>query len=467
MKICLVAAPWDTEGSNIYMNFPPLGLAYLAGALNKAGYTELTILDPAAEHMSIEAMHDYFKGSSFDIVGISSVTITYPVARSIALIAKGVNRKCCVVMGGPHVTVRPLQSVVENPSADYVVVGEGERTFTEFVDSIAHGRDPRDLDGLAYMLDGKPVMTNARRFVEDLDEIPYPMRHLMPLGKYHGNLRGNAQSAMVTSRGCPGRCTYCGNQVFGTRFRFRSAANVLGEMRDLIGRYGVKDFAIHDDAFTADPKRAMDICGMLIREKLGIRWSAISRANLVTPELLVRMKDAGCWLIEFGIESGSDETLQRVKKGLTVNVIKQAFNWAHEAGLITNGNVMIGLPGDTRETIAKTEAMIYECGVYELGLSILVPYPGTEEHERLKSEGRLLSEDWASYAKVPRQGESFKLVMRYDNLSHAELVEIKAGIRKRYESWSKARGRMHLVKSYVKDPSLAVKRIMRIIKSRS
>jgi len=407
MKVLLINPPWSIKeqyAKDIYRVgavVPPLGLAYIASTLEENGYT-VEILDCIAQRTTPELLGKQIEHIKPDIIGITCLT---PMAlRSVeaAKIAKEVMPNSIVVMGGPHPSVLPAETL-QNNSIDIVVIGEGERTMFELVKCIESGGKLEKVPGIVFRKNGRLAQTMPRS-PTDLDLLPLPALHLLPMESYHptpANHRKLPCHTMITSRGCPFGCTYCSNSIFARKYRASSPQNVLREMWRLISEYGAKEILFWDDVFTLNQQRAREICELIIEQGLNIPWTCETRVDCVTEDLLAQMKKAGCWQIGYGVESGDQEVLDTVKKGITLEQVEKVFKWTKEAGIDTRAYLMIGLPGETRKQVLKTIDFTKRLDADIAQFCITVPYPGTELFEIARNEGTLKSVDWSHYIMIP------------------------------------------------------------------
>jgi radical SAM superfamily enzyme YgiQ (UPF0313 family) len=201
-------------------------------------------------------------------------------------------------------------------------------------------------------------------------------------------------TALVTSRGCPGRCTFCDTKVYGMRYRWHSAENVAKMVKYLIEHCGIKDFLIYDSNFVANRKRLIDICNIFIKENYNITWSCSARVNMVKPETLKLMKKAGCWQIAYGIESGSPQILEVMKKNITLKQVKQTLRWTKEAGIMSRGNFIFGYIGETKETLQETLDFLLEIDLDYFQQAFLTPFPGSEVSQGISEYGEVVTSDW-------------------------------------------------------------------------
>ncbi|GAG09913.1 unnamed protein product, partial [marine sediment metagenome] len=262
-----------------------------------------------------------------------------------------------IILGGAHATLLPNETLVSAPEIDVVVKGEGENTFIELLQALEYKRPLSKILGISYRKDGKTVSTPERSTNVDLDSLPFLAYHLLPWQRYkphppHG--RALPFTAMITSRGCPYRCSYCSKPIFGNKFRGQSPERVVEEIAYYKDNFGVKEIAFYDDVFTLNKKRAHAIADEIIKRGLKICWTCETRVNLVDKELLRHIKQSGCYAIAYGIESASQEILDALNKDITFEQVEEAVGIAQEVGLQIIGYFMIGSPGESPETIAKT-----------------------------------------------------------------------------------------------------------------
>jgi anaerobic magnesium-protoporphyrin IX monomethyl ester cyclase len=423
---------------------PSLGLAYLGAVSERQGHA-VRIYDGDVEHIPLEkALRDFAP----DMVGITANTIQIKSAWRDAALVKLV-ADIPVVLGGPHPTILPAESA-ERPEVDIVVRGEGEATWEELCQwRVADDGWPMAISGLqsvpgiSYQTpDGQVHHNPDRPVIEDLDSLPLPAYHLFKMDRYT-NLQPTVDRIagpsypILTSRGCPYRCTYC-SQIGPRRWRMRSPQNVVAEWRWLVRDLGAAEIGILDDSFNINRQRVLDICDLLIKEELThVPWIMINgiRANLADKELLGCMKQAGCIRSAFGVESGNQEILDSViDKQLTLEQVRAAFKAAKEVGMETIGFFMVGLPGETEETMEDTIRFAIELDPVVANFSMATPFPGTEMSRIVKEKGRLLVKDYDDFAFFEGRA-SFEM----DGMT-AELVERK---------WKEAYRRFYLRPSRV------------------
>jgi radical SAM superfamily enzyme YgiQ (UPF0313 family) len=353
------------------------------------------------------------------VVGISACATPsiYDVYR-IARIVKGIDPGIPVVVGGGHATFTAKKTLEECPHIDVVVRGEGEETFKELCNAIGEGRSLGDMAGVSYRA-GDGVKENPdREPIRDLDGIPYPAYHLLPMHLYRMGRRPFA--SIITSRGCPYRCIFCSSsQLFGKRWRARSPENVIGELKLLRDRYRVSEIEFLDDIFTLDPRRVKRICDLMVEEGLDITWTCSSRVDTISrfPEMAEYLRGAGCHTVYIGIESGSQRILDLVNKGITLRQVEKAVEVLRRAKLRVLGSFILGVPGEGREDLERTVWFSKTLNLDLVQFTICTPYPGTPLYEEASEKGWLLTGDWRRY-------DVLTPVMELPDLSPRDLSKI-------------------------------------------
>ena len=317
MKICLISPPYNSAVKSVVgVSSPPLGLAYLASMLRQDH--EVKVVDSNILDYTMEDVEGELRSFYPDVVGVTSVTPSIYQAYKVAEIAKKVREDCTVVLGGPHATFLPRQTLKECRYVDVIVRGEGEETTKELVETIENGEDLNNVKGITFRRGDEIVDAERRPFIKDIDAIPFPSRDLLPMHLY--NVNGVKYTTMLTSRGCPFRCSFCSSsRLFGGYWRGRSPENVLEEIRNIYGGYGIRNVEFMDDTFTLDQKRAERICDGIVEEGWDISWGASSRVDTLSKRLVEKMKKAGCWILFLGIESGCQKILDAARAGLLNN----------------------------------------------------------------------------------------------------------------------------------------------------
>jgi radical SAM superfamily enzyme YgiQ (UPF0313 family) len=385
-----------------FEEFPRLlvTLPYVASALRAEGH-EVEILDLRLARTTPDKIERRMARLRPQLVGITSVTLNHHIAEDIARAVRAVDPAVPIVMGGPHVSFEIEGSFGRLEKAlDYIAVGEGEHTMIELVRALGGRMDVRDVRGLAARdpFTGKAARNAPRPLEDDLDTLPDPARDLVPLSRY---LAFDSHASVVTSRGCPYECIFCSAPAWtGRRVRYRDPSLCVDEIERLAA-LGFTEITIEDDLFTLYRKHFLAVCGELIRRRTGIRWNAFSRVDTITPEIVGTMAEAGCQAICFGVESGNQEVLDLVKKHSNLAKVKDAIRMTQEVGISALASFIVGLPGETAETLRRTVEFANELrdefgSLY--GFHILAPFPGTEVRERAAEYGlEILSSDWRAY----------------------------------------------------------------------
>ncbi|MBI4287973.1 MAG: radical SAM protein [Chloroflexi bacterium] len=334
----------------------PLGLAYVAAVLKRDG-VDVSLLEANALGLGMDDIEKEIKRQKPDLVGITGTTPLIARVEEIARRAKSADKGIKVVVGGPHATILP-QEVLKSQNIDFCVRGEGEITALELVKALEKGGDFGAILGLGFKSNGQIHLNDSRPLIKELDSLPFPARELLPMEKYIFPLPTGAVARftnLISSRGCPYLCTFCGQHNIWTRLvRFRSPKNVVDEIQAVKDKYGVAFVGFTDSNFPLNRKITMDICDEMAARGIKIKWACGSRVDLVDQELLRKMHKAGCQQINFGVESGNAEILKGYKKGITIDQAKTAIKQAKKAGLKVYTYFMVGGPGETRETAEET-----------------------------------------------------------------------------------------------------------------
>ena len=307
-----------------------------------------------------------------DLLGISMWTTYAAAGFHVAKISKAIDRACPVVVGGPHATVKADEVLSISPSVDYVVAGEGEQTLAELADAIEKDGDFSAVNGLVFRRDGRIVRNPPRATTKDLDTFPLPDRTLLMHEKTYSS---EDMGLIMTSRGCPFSCAFCATET--KRVRYRSIQSILAEIRHVKATYGTTQFSFKDDSFTVSRKRVLEFCTALRAERLHITWECNTRVDLVDEEMLRQMKRAGCTSIKVGIESGSEEVLARMSKGITLDQVRRAAQMFKKVGIHWTGYFLMGTPGETEKDVYKTLDLMYAIKPDFASIGVYEPFPGT------------------------------------------------------------------------------------------
>ncbi|MDD5476676.1 MAG: radical SAM protein [Candidatus Omnitrophica bacterium] len=421
MKILLIQPEYkDTWAS------PPLGLGYIAAALEGAGH-KIVLVDHTLEPVSNEEFKVQLVAYKPDFVGISLMVRALPQVRSLIQQIKEAG-DYPIVIGGPQPTIAP-EFTLRYTRSDFAVLGEGEQTIVELAAVLASGsKNYHNVPGIAFNDGDKGVVINAsREFIKDLDSIAFPAWHHIPPSKYNLQpaltpVKERPIAPLITTRGCPYKCNFCGGPLMWKRsFRMRSAKNIIDEIELLMREYGVKQIFLSDDNFTMQKSHALAMCKEICARKIKILWACPNgiRIDKVDDGLLKAMREAGCYLVGFGIESGSQEILNRAQKQLNLSRVAQVVKMANKHDILTYGFFIIGLLGETKKTIRQTIDFAKKLPLDRAWFNVLVPYPGTEIFD-LYSKGKPYNE--IEWGKEDATSGMIAKGIHYDGLSGEDLV---------------------------------------------
>ena len=380
MKVLLIQPP-PRRIANEDIVVPPLGIAYIAAVLEKEGRHDVSVLDAFAEGLDVGSTEERIRRFSPDAVGITGMTPVIDNAFRVARAAKKYTPH--VVMGGPHVSVVGNRIFEQCPDIDYAIQGEGERSLPRLLDALASGGDLRGVGGLITRDFANPPAP----FVDALDDLPFPARHLLPNDRYRYILSGGKVTTMFTSRGCPYQCVFCDKAVFGSRWRSRSASNVVDEMEHASREFGIGSIIFYDDLFTVSKERVVAICRGILDRGLTIEWKCEGRVNIVDEETLGWMKKAGCTMIAYGVESGNQKGLDYLNKGTKIEQIRKAFALTRKTGIKPMAYFILGIPVETYEDELNTIAFAKEIKPAYAQFSVLSPTPGTKLYDEAVAMG--------------------------------------------------------------------------------
>jgi anaerobic magnesium-protoporphyrin IX monomethyl ester cyclase len=392
---------WPHKRSDKYIEYP-IYLSYTVAVVEEAGL-EVSFIDAIMEELSIEAFAQKVRdlAPGLALVETSTPSIDFDLETAAAI--KQSSPETFVALLGSHVTYFDRETVAENPGVDAVIRGEFEYTAAGLGRALQDGGNLSSVQGITYRDDDGDVRRNPDRpLFEPLDRMPFPARHIVNGEGYRAGIySGGHPTAMVSSRGCPYRCTFClwPDVLYGHKFRARSAANVVDEIEEAVRVHGHDEIYFDDDTFTIDRQRVLDICRLIQERGLEreVEWIAQCRVDTVDREMLEAMKAANCGYILFGVESGSPEMLKKMKKGITLDRVRQAFKLTREVGIKTQAFFLFGMPGETQETIQETIEFAKEINASSTQFAIAIPHPGTALYEECKANSWLTSEDWTDY----------------------------------------------------------------------
>lgn len=400
-KIILVATPFNFSTKD---HLPILGLGYIASVLEKDGYT-VKILDGVLYGYNNDEIINHIVKESPDAVGVSCISSNRFDAIKIINGIKLANENIFIFGGGRHFHHTWSNSLEKIQSLDAIVRGEGEITTLEMLNDYFSGGDFSNILGMAYRKNGLPVANKERQPIDNLDDLPWPAWHLYDIDRYQAKLEGFGSIrsiGVISSRGCPSSCTFCANNSFWPKLRRRSPKDFIDEVEFLNKTYGFHGFDFWDDTITIVKDHILGICMEIKKRKLDIIWYCRARVNTLDEETLTAMKDSGCRVIGFGIESGSEKVLSGIKKNINLEQIKSTFLLCAKMGFITKGFFIYGLPNETKEDLIKTRKLMQELKFFGskfnsevLMLAGMAPilYPGTEMMAQAQEDG-LFSRDF-------------------------------------------------------------------------
>ena len=409
MRVLLLNPPFLAPGdAGLGLSFP-MGLAYLGAALKKAGI-EVEALDAAAEASPVEVekglmcyglepdeLHKRIADIKPDVVGISCFfSSRFPAVLEAAKIIKEIDNKIITITGGIHPSLMP-ESVCSHPEIDFAAVGEGERIIVDFMQAVERETSFDDIEGLTFKKDGQVIVNHRNSYIEDLDSLGLPawdlfdMEHYLTTGEGRWGLGYGRYAPVVTSRSCPYRCTFCSiHSVMGPKYRAHSPGYVVDMIEALVGEYGVDEISFEDDNLTYDKNRFVDICKGIADRQIKIRWNTPNGVHVGSLDLasLEWAKKAGCDSLNLAVESGDDFIRNKViKKGLNSEKIYEVAGACREAGIKANAYFVIGMPGETEDSISKSQKFIGDLKFNNLSIFIATPMPGTKLYDECIEKG--------------------------------------------------------------------------------
>jgi radical SAM superfamily enzyme YgiQ (UPF0313 family) len=398
MKIVLIVPPggYYAERWQKGSLMPALGIGYIASVLEK-NHIDVKIIDARIEGYSQARLINVLRELSPDVAGLTFTTENRFDAFDTMRRIKEAIPDIVLVAGGPHVSLAAEDTLLHIKELNYVVRGEGEYSFLELLMSLKGGKEPKDVQGISFRDNGLVIHNPPRQLIRNLDEIPFPARHLFPWEKYNFTLdvpnKGRFKSAnIMTSRGCPYGCNFCAtSNMWGRSCRMRTPENIIEEVELLVDQYRAKAIWIFDDTFTVSKRRIYRFCELLKERKISIHWFCEIRVDTVTRDLLNAMKDAGCFSVGYGVESGSQRIIDEViKKKIKLEDVRKVTDWCVELGIMTNPFFIFSHPEETMDDIAMTMDMIRNWPKNSsISLSLLHVYPGTPLEKVAKEKGVL------------------------------------------------------------------------------
>ena len=434
IRIALIAPPYPLSE----FPSPPLGICYVAAACEKAG-AQVQLFDYIISEYRPEKLKQALDTFQPHVVGTTSVTMNFKKAADILKRAKTFHPHVITMMGGPHVSF-DYDTVLRNiQEIDIVVIGEAEKTLLELIPTIRNRTLWPSIPGIAFYENECVVVTKTQSLIEDLDDLPLPARHLLNIPKYHTL---GFPISIITSRGCPNQCIFCqGRRMVGQKVRYRSIENVVDEI-EMLMEMGFEIINIADDLFTVSKGRVIQFCELIKKRNISFVWSAFSRVNTVDSEILDVMKSAGCYAVSFGIESGNSDMLKCIRKGITLSQATNAIKICKSAGIRTHASFMVGLPGETLQTLNDSLSFADSLDI-EYGFHFLAPFPGTTLRENIDEyDLEILTHDWNQY-------DANRAIVRTSALSSSDINRF-------VDNWSKEQDELwnQLLQAYSQSSAL-------------
>ena len=445
--------PGKRDITDIANRMVPQGMLSIAAQLLRDG-NDVQVFDCLGPGAPVDIREQVREILAFEpqMVGFSATTSSFPDAADMAQMIKESQPDVVTICGGVHASALKEKLLVRYPAFDYLAAGEGELTMSE----LARGADPVTIAGLIRREAGEAVANDPRAHIANLDDLPFPAYeklrgfprdYHLPLFSY----KQTPGATMITSRGCMFQCSYCDRSVFQKGFRYNSAAYIYEHMQYLRDRFGVRHVNIYDDLFTANRKRIVELCEKLARQPLGVNFNCAVRVGYTDNDLLAMLKGAGCLMVSLGIESADSDMLARHKSGVSLDEVRETVSRIQAAKLRAKGLFMMGLPGETEESIKHTSDFIISLGLDDMNMAKFTPFPGAPLWSSIRDEGRF-EEDWRlmnclNFVFIPKGIESKD---RLDHLynEHVKRFYSDPGWRRRFRRrlWQHRKSLAYLIR---------------------
>jgi anaerobic magnesium-protoporphyrin IX monomethyl ester cyclase len=406
--------------SSIFNLMPPLGMMSIAAVLEQNGI-RVEIIDCYATPLTPEALVKKITDNPPDAVGFSCTTSSFLEGYRIAAMIKDLRPDIATVVGGAHACTIGPALLDSHLAIDYLVIGEGEQTMLEL--ALAGFKGAEDIPGVAFRKEGGATLSGQRELIADLDVLPFPAYHLLPLFPKRYNLPlfsypRAPNTSIISSRGCPYTCSYCDRSVFSRGFRFNSPEYVVEHISMLNRDYGIRHVSFYDDLFTFDRSRVARFCELKEQKGLRVSYNCIARLEHVDQELLALLKRSGCWQVNFGIESGDPEVLKRHRKFFGLDEVGRKLLMVRQAGMRVKGLFMVGLPGEDEASIRRTIDYALTLPLDEINVTKFTPFPGAPLYATIREQGEF-EENWPlmncmNFVFVPRGMTKLQLEGLYD-----------------------------------------------------
>ncbi|MBZ9577922.1 radical SAM protein [Patescibacteria group bacterium] len=379
---------------------PALGLTYLASYIRRNCPVDIKICDASALNIKENGVLEYIKLFKPDIIGITTATPTVKFARTVALGTRRLLPEAFIVFGGPHVSALPFENL---DVANVCVIGEGEETFAEIVNNFLNGLSLDKIKGIAFRRNGSYCKTEERVLVDNLDQLPFPARDLLPKYTfrhiYPYRLDNSNYDTIITSRGCSFNCNFCSNELMWKRkVRYRGLDNICEEIEKLIKESNISLLFIHDDNFTEDADRVVEFCKRKKKYFSKLKWICHARADCLSLDLLKEMKASGCLEMQIGIESGNDRILANCNKRISTSTISSTFKLLKQAKINSWATFIIGNKGENKQSIEETIEFAKAIDPTFCSFLFLIPFPGTKCFNNFSKKGYLNTYNWSKYS---------------------------------------------------------------------
>jgi anaerobic magnesium-protoporphyrin IX monomethyl ester cyclase len=412
------SVPKALEGGKGY--YPKLGLLYVAAYYERETGNQPVFIDCPPENVSQEELSRRVKEVQPDMVAMSIMTFNLLDALHTARILKRDHPNLKVCLGGPHVNLYPKETL-HQPEIDYVVFGEGEKIFFHLIQALESGDSLKSIKGLGWKEKGEEHINSAETELLNLNELPFPARHLVDISSYkHIIGEGRQFFTIQATRGCPAACSFC--DIRKTKFRVRSPESVVAEIEELV-EMGVDDLFFVDDTITIDKKNVLEICDLIVKRNIKIHFKISARVDTINKEVIAALKKAGCYRIHYGIESASPKHLKYLQKGQTPEKVERACKMTRDAGLGFFAYMMIGIPHETKEEMFETVDFAKKLKPDYAQFSICTPYPKVELYYQMIQEGIVPDDYWQEFAENP--SADFKIKFWNKDFSEEELRDLQ------------------------------------------
>lgn len=426
-RILIVAPPYRLTQANF-----PLGLMYVGAALQEAGH-HVEVIDMDVLNLSKEGYFRELKERNYNYLCAGGMITAWNFIVQTANLLKEIKPHVKMIVGGGIVNSTP-KSLVSHSKVDVGVIGDGEEAIIDIINTIENGQSLSQVAGIVYKEGDRVIQTHHREYHRHLDDLPFPAWELFNVGEHYVKYQSasffysNRQADVYTTRGCPFQCTFC---YTDKKVRQRSIPNVIEEIKELKRRYKIRHLRLADDLFVVRKNYTIEFCEAMIKNNLKLTWSATGRCNIITKELLTLYKRAGCTILGLGIESGSDAVLKRMKKNQTPEQIINAVKMCREVGIRPGGSFILGLPGETKETVKETLALYKTINLYRSHANrffFATPYPGTSLYREMVEKGRI-KDEIKYFEHLSTRGNAVDFCINCtDSFTDNELVQTKEQI---------------------------------------